>query len=149
MDESSSKRLDHIAVTVSDLEASVRFYADVLGLKEVERHSLSGDGISRMAGKEGVQLEVVRMVAPDSEDVRIDLQRYVSPEAGSVRSRLGQVGNTHFCLTVSDLDQIHARLTALGVHFVSDPVTLGLEDGAVKVVFMEDLDGYIVELYEA
>ena len=35
MDESSSKRLDHIAVTVSDLEASVRFYADVLGLKEV------------------------------------------------------------------------------------------------------------------
>ena len=35
--------LDHIAVTVSDLERSLAFYRDLLGLKEVERHLLEGE----------------------------------------------------------------------------------------------------------
>ena len=35
-------RLDHLAVTVSDMERSLRFYRDLLGLREVNRHHEPG-----------------------------------------------------------------------------------------------------------
>jgi catechol 2,3-dioxygenase-like lactoylglutathione lyase family enzyme len=142
------KHLDHIAITVRDLPAAVDFYSQVMGLAEVERHRLDGEGISRMAGKPGVVLEVVRMVAPGTPDIRIDLQHYVAPASAETETRLGDIGNTHFCLAVEDLAAEHERLTALGVEFVSDPVTLGLDHESVTVVFMKDPDGYIIELHQ-
>ena len=41
--------LDHVSVTVSDMDRSLAFYCDMLGLKEVERHRLEGENISKMA----------------------------------------------------------------------------------------------------
>jgi catechol 2,3-dioxygenase-like lactoylglutathione lyase family enzyme len=55
--------LDHIAVTVSDMDRSLHFYRDLLGLREVERHLLEGETISKMAGKPGVVMQVVRLAA--------------------------------------------------------------------------------------
>ena len=40
--------LDHISVTVSDMDRSLAFYCDLLGLEEVERHRLEGVTISEM-----------------------------------------------------------------------------------------------------
>jgi catechol 2,3-dioxygenase-like lactoylglutathione lyase family enzyme len=143
------KYLDHIAITVRDLAASVDFYSQVMGLAEVERHRLDGAGISRMVGKDEVELEVVRMVAPGTPDVRIDLQHYAAPASAETETKLGDIGNTHFCLAVQDLNEEHRRLSDLGVEFVSTPVTLGLDDESVTVVFMKDPDGYIIELHQA
>jgi catechol 2,3-dioxygenase-like lactoylglutathione lyase family enzyme len=142
-------KLDHIAITVTDLAASVRFYTEALGLEKVEQHGLDGPGISRMAGHDDVQLEVVRLVAPGTSDVRIDLQHYLHPESARTPTSLGDIGNTHFCLTVDDLDQAHGRLSALGAEFVSTPVDLELDGETLKVVFMKDPDGYVIELFQA
>ena len=57
--------LDHIAVTVSDLDRSLRFYTDTLGFTEVERHRLEGETISAMAGKPEVVMQVVRLKPPE------------------------------------------------------------------------------------
>ena len=43
--------LDHISVTVSDMERSLEFYCGLLGMEEVERHRLEGDTISRDGGQ--------------------------------------------------------------------------------------------------
>ena len=45
--------LDHVSVTVSDMERSLTFYCGLLGMKEVERHHLEGETISKMARKAG------------------------------------------------------------------------------------------------
>ena len=58
------KNLDHVAVTVSDLDRSLHFYVDLLGFKEIERHLLEGETISKMAGKKDVTLQVVRLAIP-------------------------------------------------------------------------------------
>lgn len=142
------KFLDHIAITVRDLPAAVHWYSTVMGLEEVERHRLEGAGISQMAGKSDVVLEVVRMVAPGTPAVRIDLQHYVAPASADTETELGNIGNTHFCIGVDDIAAEHKRLSGLGVRFVSEPVTLGLEDESVTVVFMKDPDGYIIELHQ-
>lgn len=147
------KALDHIAVTVSDLERSLTFYKDVLGFKEVERHRLEGEGISTMAGKPGVIMQVVRLKPPEGPPILLDLQQYVQPKGTVSNAQLGMANHSHFCFGVKDLQATYKELRGKGVEFVSAPVTFDLgeewEYGAIRVVFLKDPDGFILELVEA
>ncbi len=58
-------RFDHVAVTVSDMDRSLKFYCELLGLKQDGSHDLEGETISRMAGKQRVVMKVVRLVCPE------------------------------------------------------------------------------------
>ena len=140
--------LDHVAVTVSDMERSLAFYCDLLGLKEVERHRLEGETISKMAGKPDVIMEVVRLEAPETPGVMLDLQQYVTPEGKVSDAQLGDVAHAHFCFGVPDVWDAYKNLTAKGVEFVSEPVSFDLEWGIVYVVFFKDPDGFILELMQ-
>jgi catechol 2,3-dioxygenase-like lactoylglutathione lyase family enzyme len=140
--------LDHVAVTVSDMERSLAFYCDLLGLKEVERHHLEGETISKMAGKPDVIMEVVRLEAPETPGVLLDLQQYVTPEGRVSEAQLGDVAHSHFCFGVPDVWEAYKDLTSKGVEFVSEPVSFDLEWGIVYVVFFKDPDGFILELMQ-
>ena len=140
--------LDHVAVTVSDMERSLAFYCDLLGLKEVERHHLEGETISKMAGKPDVIMEVVRLEAPETPGVLLDLQQYVTPEGRVSDAQLGDVAHSHFCFGVPDVWAAYKDLTSKGVEFVSEPVSFDLEWGIVYVVFFKDPDGFILELMQ-
>lgn len=140
--------LDHVAVTVSDMERSLAFYCDLLGLKEVERHHLEGETISKMAGKPDVIMEVVRLEAPETPGVLLDLQQYVTPEGRVSKAQLGDVAHSHFCFGVPDVWEAYKDLTSKGVEFVSEPVSFDLEWGIVYVVFFKDPDGFILELMQ-
>ena len=140
--------LDHVAVTVSDMDRSLAFYCDLLGLKEVERHHLEGETISKMAGKPDVIMEVVRLEAPETPGVLLDLQQYVTPEGRVSEAQLGDVAHSHFCFGVPDVWEAYKDLTSKGVEFVSEPVSFDLEWGIVYVVFFKDPDGFILELMQ-
>lgn len=129
-------RLNHAAITVSDIDRSLAFYRDVLGLREVARHRLEDEPISTMVGKPGVILEVVRLVSPETPEIQIDLQQYIAPPGGIADSRLGDVRNSHLAFEVADLGEAYERWSAAGVRFVSAPVAFDLgEEGAIRVVF--------------
>jgi catechol 2,3-dioxygenase-like lactoylglutathione lyase family enzyme len=140
--------LDHVSVTVSDMDRSLGFYCDLLGLKEVERHHLEGETISKMAGKPDVVMEVVRLEAPETQGVMLDLQQYVTPEGKVSEAQLGDVAHSHFCFGVPDVWAAYRELKAKGVEFVSEPVSFDLEWGIVYVVFFKDPDGFILELMQ-
>lgn len=140
--------LDHVAVTISDMERSLRFYCDLLGLKEVERHRLEGETISKMAGKPEVIMEVVRLEAPETPGVMLDLQQYVAPEGKVSDAQLGDVAHSHLCFGVPDVWAAYKDLSEKGVEFVSEPVSFDLEWGIVYVVFFKDPDGFILELMQ-
>ena len=140
--------LDHISVTVSDMDRSLAFYRDMLGLREIERHLLEGETISKMAGKDGVVMQVVRLQAPETTGMLIDLQQYVSPKGGVSNGKLGDVGHSHICLGVPNLVEAYSEMQEQGVKFVSEPVSFDLDWAIVHVVFLEDPDGYILELMQ-
>ena len=140
--------LDHVAVTVSDMDRSLAFYCGLLGLKEVERHRLEGDIISKMAGKPDVIMEVVRLEASETPGVLLDLQQYVTPEGEVSDAQLGDVAHAHFCFGVPDVWAAYEDLSEKGVEFVSEPVSFDLEWGIVYVVFFKDPDGFILELMQ-
>jgi len=146
------KNLDHVAVTVSDLERSLPFYKEVLGLQEIERHLLDGETISTMAGKPGVVMQVVRLACPDTPDILIDLQQYIEPKEDVSNAALGMANHSHFCFGVDDLQTTCDELQKKGVELISAPVSFDLgkdwDYGVVKVVFFKDPDGFILELME-
>jgi len=140
--------MDHISVTVSDMERSLAFYRDLLGMEQIETHRLEGETISKMAGKEDVIMEVVRLQAPESPGMLLDLQEYVRPQGKVSDGKLGDVGHSHSCFGVPDMAQAYQELKAEGVKFVSEPVSFDLGWAVVHVVFFEDPDGYILELMQ-
>jgi catechol 2,3-dioxygenase-like lactoylglutathione lyase family enzyme len=140
--------LDHVSVTVSDMDRSLAFYCDLLGLEEVERHRLDGETISKMAGKPEVIMQVVRLQAPETPGIMLDLQEYITPEGKVSDAQLGDVGHAHFCFGVPDIRKAYRELTAKGVEFVSEPVSFDLEWGIVRVVFFKDPDGVVLEFME-
>src|SRR5690348_2444246 len=140
--------LDHVSITVSDLDRSLTFYRDLLGLREIERHRLDGEGISTMAGKDGVVLQVVRLAAAQTPGILLDLQQYVAPPGSVSDAQLGDVGHSHVCFGIDDIDDACAELRARGTELVSEPVSFELESGVLKVVFLKDPDGNVLELVE-
>jgi len=145
----SLKVLDHIAVTVTDMERSLAFYRDLLGLKEVETHLLEGETISKMAGKPDVVMKVVRLAAPDTPGILLDLQQYVKGGGALSTARLGDAAHAHFCFGLPDVWGAYRALKEQGVEFVSEPVTFDLGWGILHVVFMKDPDGFIIELVQS
>jgi catechol 2,3-dioxygenase-like lactoylglutathione lyase family enzyme len=139
---------DHVAITVSDLGRALEFYRDALGLQEVERHRLEGEGISAMAGKPDVVMDVVRLTTGNPPGILIDLQQYVRPEGATSTAELGDVAHTHVCFVVRDIEAACAELRGRGVTLVSDPVAFELESGRLRVVFVKDPDGAVIELVE-
>lgn len=144
----SVSALDHVSVTVTDLERSLAFYRDLLGLEEIERHRLDGEAISTMAGKPEVVMEVVRLRVPAMPNVLIDLQQYRQPPGSQSDAQLGDVGHVHICFAVGDIEAACRELRVQGVQLVSDPVSFALASGSLKVVFLKDPDGFVLELVE-
>ena len=140
--------LDHTSVTVSDMERSIIFYRDLLGLQEVERHLLEGEAISKMTGVDGIIIQVVRLQALETPGILLDLQQYLAPRGKISKAELGDVGHSHVCFGVPNLAEAYRNLKANGVKFTSDPVSFDREWAIVHVAYLEDPDGNIVELMQ-
>ena len=114
---SSINVMDHISVTVSDMERSLAFYRDLLGMEQIETHRLEGETISNMVGKDDVVMQVVRLQAPESPGMLLDLQEYVQPQGKISNGKLGDVGHSHICFGVPDMAQAYQELKADGGNF--------------------------------
>jgi catechol 2,3-dioxygenase-like lactoylglutathione lyase family enzyme len=137
----------HYGVTVSDLEETLPFYRDTLGLElvsrgHVERGSADSETFEDFVGVDGtVDVEVVFL---DAGGCQVELLQYHSPEGEDAHGASNNdPGASHFCLEVEDIDAVDDDLRADGVEFVSEPVTLSK---GVRVAYMYDPEGNIVEL---
>jgi catechol 2,3-dioxygenase-like lactoylglutathione lyase family enzyme len=135
----------HVGVVVSDLDASLAFYRDLLGLEPLRELDESGPHLDAMLALEGVRVRTVKLRAPGG-DTLVELLHFAAPPAEPRVPRLAETGPTHLAFTVDDLDTLHARLVAAGVRFNAPPQAS--PDGLAKVAFCLDPDGTPLELVE-
>lgn len=136
----------HYGVTVSDIEKSLEFYHDTLGLEvasrgHVERGTEDADKFDDFVGVDGVDVEVVFL---DAGGCQVELLRYHEPAGENANDGVSNndVGASHFCLEVDDIDEIYEDLSD-EVEFQHEPITLSK---GVRVAYMFDPDDNIVEL---
>ena len=136
----------HFGIVVSDMERSLRFYRDLLGLKIVRVMDESGEYIDNMLSLQNVRVTTVKMSA-DSGSTLVELLEFKShPRQSRGDREVCSVGPSHVAFSVGDLDAVHRRLSQAGVHFNAPPQLS--PDGYAKVAFCRDPDGTLVELVE-
>jgi lactoylglutathione lyase len=140
---------DHVGIQVQDVERSARFYEENLGFKRVNYWSMSTPYVQRVVGYyPDVQLEIAYLQIPNSS-AYLEILEYRGVKKTPVDTATANPGTAHFCLYVDNLLELHRRLVARGVQFVSDveTSTAGPIKGS-RIVYMIDPDGIRVELIE-
>ncbi len=139
-------RIRHFGIVVSDIERSLLFYRDLLGLSVVRSMSESGDYIDNMLALDDVRVKTVKM-ASEGDSALVELLEFDSHRRGRGLDReIYAIGPSHVAFTVDDLEAVRRRLAAADVPFNAAPQES--PDGYAKVTFCKDPDGTPVELVE-
>lgn len=144
------KGLHHVGITVKDLDASIRFYHDVLGLGFVNEPSpwFDGPGLGPAVGVPGAAL---RQVSLKLGETTLELLEYRSPPSQTVKPLVSNnIGASHVAFHVDDIHATKADLESKGINFYSDVNVV--DEGVLagwRWVYFEDPDGYPLELVEA
>jgi len=121
------KKLLHTRMRVSDMDQTINFYTDVLGLEVMERKT----------SPRGSHLAFLKV--PNSEEL-IELCSF--PPSGPVKVQEDLV---HLAFEVENLDRTIETLTAKGVKITDGPTRTS---SGSRFVFIDAPDGYEVELIE-
>jgi catechol 2,3-dioxygenase-like lactoylglutathione lyase family enzyme len=142
--------LHHAGLTVSNLDQSVEFYRDVVGLKLLVPQTpvLSGPKVDEMTGIPGVAMKLAMFEI--SKNNRLALIEYLKP-ASSLQYALPttNIGSIHVALQVSDIEAKVREMKAKGVYFIT--VMNIPTDGPFvgwKYIYFKDPDGITLELVE-
>ena len=136
----------HIAIGVSNMEQSLKFYRDLLGLKVTLDDPTENPGGTLAKSRHGVYLRWED--GPDATFIVLSENQPISGKAIS----LNQVGIHHFAFWVDDLEQTFQKIQAAGVPIVMPPTTFdsvacGEEAGGkVMTTLFKDPDGIVLQL---
>lgn len=124
-------RVDHLVLTVADIEATTQFYERVLGF---EREFFRGpEGQPRHALLFGRQ--------------KINLQDRATETP--TKARVPTLGSGDFCLIAGvPLDDVIAHLKKEGVAIEAGPVARRGALGPIRSVYFRDPDGNLIEVSE-
>lgn len=143
----------HFSFTVSDVEASVAWYTQVLGLELVHRQRQDNEYTRTLVGIPGAVLEVAQFkipgVSPGLSTHMLELVEYVEPKGTERPLPTNDVGTAHIAFLVTDIHREYARLRSHGVAFRNPPVEImaGANRGGFACYF-SDPDGITLELLQ-
>lgn len=132
---------NHTSFTVSDLERSVDFYTNILGLELGDRFESKGPGISRIVGFDNAHLLIAFV---GKSDFSLELIQYVSPQGTKLDTSTNNVGAAHVAFWVDDIDKSYEELKAKGVQFKGAPTSSRPE--RPRVAYFVDPDNITLEL---
>ena len=129
------KALNHIAVVVEDMEKSLAFWRDALGM---ELHGLNEVPAEKsqvaflpLAGSE------IELVKPTSNDSGI--AKYLAKRGP---------GMHHICIEVDDIEGMLAQLRSRGIRLINEEPRTTADGRKYAFVHPESTSGVLVELYQ-
>jgi len=129
------KKIDHIGIAVKDLEAALKLYEEVLGLKSV--------------GTEVVEEQKVKVAFLPTGDSEVELLESTSPD-GPIAKFIAKNGEgiQHIAFRVDNLEQKLAELKEKGIRLIDEKPRYGA--GGAKIAFLHPKStfGVLIELSE-
>jgi lactoylglutathione lyase len=120
----------HAMVRVLDLDRSLNFYRDALGLHVVESLDFPDFALAYLRNAES------------------DFELELTLNKGRAEAYTHGTGYGHIAVCVADLDAEHARIKALGVAANDIMEFMGGDRLIARFFFMQDPDGYKIEVLQ-
>jgi catechol 2,3-dioxygenase-like lactoylglutathione lyase family enzyme len=142
----------HTGLTVSDLDRSIAFYRDLLGLELITQWDSSRPYLRTVVGYPDAELRIALLRLPGAAGAaghHIELLEYRRPRGTRGDANTYNPGNGHVAFMVDDLEAIYAALKGRGVRFKSAPVdiTHGRNAGG-RAVYFFDPDDITLEMIQ-
>lgn len=139
----------HTGFTVSNLERSIAFYRDILGMTLLHRQRGTAPYLATVTGFTGVEIDVALLKSCPDDPHIIELLQYLSHPAEPTDRATNRPGNVHLCVRVDRIEDWHRKLFEAGVPVISKParITAGVNQGAYAM-YLRDPDGITIELYQ-
>ena len=129
------KRINHVAVVVDDMEKSLAFWRDALGIHLHELRDVPAEK-SQVAflPLDGAEVELVQPTSDDS-----GIAKYLAKRGP---------GMHHICLEVDDISAMLADLKAKNVRLINEEPRLAADGKKYAFIHPEATGGVLVELYQ-
>jgi len=129
------KAINHVAVVVEDMEKSLAFWRDALGIELRELRDVPAEksqvAFLPLAGAE------VELVMPTTDDSGI--AKYLAKRGP---------GMHHLCLEVDDIQGMLAQLKARNIRLINEEPRLAADGKKYAFIHPESTGGVLVELYQ-
>ena len=143
----------HVSFSVTDIQKSVDFYQNVLGLnlKGTTRNNYDGLGTALFGTKWGLDQSNadLQIAVMELGGVQIEFIEYRDPKTQPYHLNPSIAGSAHLALRVKDIESVRAELEEKGVEFHS-PINVFSQPGKPdwKWCYFRDPDGICLELVE-
>jgi lactoylglutathione lyase len=150
------KGIFHVSFTVKDIDASVKWYTEVLGLEYFRSQEQHNEYTGKLVGYPNAHLKIAQLKVPGQPlaagaNHHIELVQYINPpnrEGNDLNTY--NVANGHWAFITDDIQRDFARMQALGVRF-KHPHPVAIEAGVNKggfAVYLFDPDDITLELLQ-
>ncbi len=129
------KAINHVAVVVDDMEKSLAFWRDALGIELHELRDVPTEksqvAFLPLAGAE------VELVLPTTDDS--GLAKYLDKHGPGLH---------HLCLEVDDVEAMLAQLKSKGIRLINEQPRTTADGKKYAFIHPESTGGVLVELYQ-
>ena len=138
------QEMNHVSVSVVDLEKSVKFYTEVIGMEIDYRAYHEGDRIGKVVGVDNAVLDICVV---KKGPCCIELIEYKNKVKSSKEyKRQNEPGLIHISFAVTDVDAEYENIRSFGYKSFSAPMVT--RENGPKICYFKGPDSVIIELYE-
>lgn len=145
-------RIYHVGLTVSDLDKSIAFYRDILGLKFQGEIMMVGEETDKMFQKKNCKARVAYLNGSENiETPPIELIQFVEEDVNKVKSDLFTTSISEVCFYTDDIEVVYNGLIENHVECLSEPQYFDFSSqgfGKSKAFYFKDTDGIILEMMQ-
>ena len=136
----------HVGISVRNLNESVKFYTEILGMEEDIRVSHKGETISQVVAVENTEVDVCYVTKGQH---RLELIEYKNKDKDKLNftyKHQDDPGLVHIAFIVDDIEKIYQKIKDFGYEFNSPPMVT--RENGPKIAFFRGPDNVIIELYQ-
>ena len=128
-------KINHVAVAVSEIESSLAFWRDALGLELAELRDVPAEAAQiAFLPVGGTEVELVRPMTDDS-----GLGKYIAKNGAGLH---------HLCLETDDIEAMLAQPKEKGIQLINESPRTGADGKQYAFIHPKSTGGVLVELYQ-
>ena len=146
------KEIMHVGITVSNIENSIKFYRDILGLTLKGQAVMEGKETDKLFAMNNCKVKIAYLNGSDNIiSPPIELLEFVNNKTIKDKSQLNKISISEICFRVDNIEKTYKHLINNNVECLSEPQEFDFTAygfSKSKALYFKDPGGIILELME-